>query len=189
MTFLRQFSVALRALLVLTVLLGVAYPLGMTAVGRLVAERSDGSLVRVDGRVVGSGLIGQAVTGDRWFQGRPSATDYDGSSGASNYGPSNPDLRTAVAQRETALKAANPDAVGPIPADALTASASGLDPDISPAYARWQAPRVAKARHLPVGDVERLIAQHTDEPALGFIGNASVNVLALNQALAGLPSR
>ena len=126
-------------------------------------------------------------SGAEWFQGRPSASDAAGdTSGGSNLGPDNPDLAAAVAQREKDLRAANPDAPQPIPADALTASASGLDPDISPAYARWQAPRVAAARGLEQTRVLQLVDQHVRRAPLGFLGQDRVNVLELNVALAAL---
>ncbi len=184
----RQLSAALKALLVLTVLCGVLYPAAILAVGLLVPDRAAGQPVEVGGREVGSALLGQPPSGAEWFQGRPSASDASGeTSGGSNLGPSNPDLATAVAEREQALRAANPDAPQDIPADALTASGSGLDPDVSPAYARWQAPRVAAARGLDVSQVLRLVGDHVrPAPLGGLMGQDRVNVLELNVALAAL---
>ncbi len=184
----RQLAAAFKALLVLTVLTGVLYPMAITAAGRLAPGRADGSLIRVYGRVVGSSLLGQAAAGAQWFSARPSASDQSGeTSGGSNLGAAAPDLSALVREREAALRAANPDAPGPVPADALTASASGLDPDISPDYARWQAPRVAAARGLPVEVVLRVIAVHTRGPVLGFIGTHRVDVTELNADLARSP--
>ncbi len=137
----KQLWAATRALLVLTVILGVGYPLVITAVGRLMPGPAAGSIITVNGQPVGSALIGQAAPDPQWFQARPSVSDHSGqTSGGSNWGPSAAGLAQDVAAREAELRAANPQApAGPIPADALTASASGLDPHISPAYAAWQA--------------------------------------------------
>ncbi|MBM6402380.1 potassium-transporting ATPase subunit KdpC [Phycicoccus sonneratiae] len=187
MTTTRQLGAALKALLVLTVLCGVLYPAAILAVGLVVPDRANGQPVVVGGREVGSALLGQPPSGPEWFQGRPSASDSSGDvSGGSNYGPSNPDLAADVAEREKALRAANPDAPQQIPADALTTSASGLDPDVSPEYARWQVARVAAARGLEQTRVLRLVDQHVREAPLGFLGQDRVNVLELNVALAGL---
>lgn len=183
----RQLSAALKTLLVLTLVCGVLYPAAVLAVGLVVPDRADGKPVVVDGREVGSALLGQPPSGPEWFQGRPSASDAAGdTSGGSNLGPSNPDLATAVTEREDALRAANPAAPQTIPPDALTTSASGLDPHISPAYARWQAPRVAAERGLDEARVLDLVRQHTREAALGFVGQDRVDVLELNVALAAL---
>ncbi len=180
----RQLSAALKALLVLTVMLGVLYPATILAVGLVVPGQAKGSLVEVDGKVVGSSLLGQAAEGPQWFQARPSVSDHSGdSSGGSNLGPSSQDLATTVAEREAALRQANPDAPTAIPADALTASASGLDPHISPEYAAYQVPRVAKARGMSMEQVNALIADHTQEAAFGFLGQDRVNVTELNVAL------
>lgn len=180
----RQMLAALRALLVLTILLGVLYPAAVTAAALAVPGRAHGSLVGADGRTVGSSLLGQTFTGAAWFQGRPSASDYSGqTSGGSNLGQSDPAQTKAVADRRKALLAANPNASGPVPDDALTASASGLDPDISPAYARWQVARVAAARHLPEAKVHALVEAHVAGPTFGFVGQERVNVLELNLAL------
>lgn len=181
---------ALRPAVVLvalfTLLLGLGYPLTVTGVAQgLFPAQANGSLVRDDqGRVVGSALIGQPFAEARYLHPRPSAAGegYDASaSSGSNLGPLNPDLRTAVADRAAAIRAE--DGAGAIPADAVTASASGLDPDISPAYARLQARRIAAARGVPVQEVQSVIDQNVQGPLLGFIGQAHVNVLMTNRAL------
>ncbi len=180
----RQLVAALKALLVLTVVLGVLYPATVLAVGLALPAQAQGSLIRVDGAVVGSSLLGQAATGPQWFRARPSVSDHAGdTSGGSNLGPDAGQLAAAVAQREAALREANPDAPATIPPDALTASGSGLDPHISPAYAAYQAPRVAKARGMTVQQVQALIAAHTEKAALGFLGQDRVDVTELNVAL------
>ena len=193
-TLFRQYGVALRAMLVFTAVLGVAYTAAVTGIGQLVpGGEADGSAVRVDGRTVGSSLIGQSFTDadgaalPEWFQSRPSAAGdgYDASaSSGSNLGPENPDLVAAVEERRAAI--AESDGVAPedVPVDALTASASGLDPHISPEYARIQVGRVAAARDLPVADVEALVEEHTQGRDLGYLGEPTVNVLELNAALA-----
>jgi len=177
------------ALVVFTVLLGLAYPLLMFGVGRAAfGAAADGSLVEgADGRVVGSRLIGQAFDGREYFWGRPSAAGdgYDaGASGASNLGPTSQTLAATVQQRIAALLAASPGAtaVG-IPAELVTASGSGLDPDISPAAASFQVERVAAARRLDPAQVRDLVREHTQGRALGFLGEPRVNVLELNLAL------
>lgn len=181
----RQLGAAVKALLVLTVVLGVLYPAAVLAVGLVVPGRANGSLIEVDGTVVGSRLLGQAADGPQWFRARPSVSEHSGeTSGGSNLGPSAEELAAAVAEREAALRSANPDAPATIPPDALTASGSGLDPHISPAYAVWQAPRVAAARGIPVAEVLRLVAEHTEHAALGFVGQDRVNVTELNVDLA-----
>jgi potassium-transporting ATPase KdpC subunit len=185
--------VALRALLVMTVLCGIAYPLLVTGLGRIMPARADGSLVTdSDGTVVGSSSIGQSFTDAdgtplrQYFQSRPSAAGdgYDGAaSSGSNYGPENEDLIAAVEERRAAvaeLEGVDPDDV---PVDALTASGSGLDPDISPEYAALQVPRVAAERGLSEDQVRALVADATSGPDLGVLGQASVNVLDLNLAL------
>ncbi|HHU10436.1 MAG TPA: potassium-transporting ATPase subunit KdpC [Intrasporangiaceae bacterium] len=185
MSLLRPTLAATRMLLVLTVLFGIAYPALMTGIGRLVPGRADGSIITVDGTPVGSSLLGQAVEDPALFHGRPSASGASGeTSGGTNLGPSSAELAAQVAERESLLRAANPAASGPVPADALTASASGLDPHISPEYATWQLPRIAAATGLSRADLEALIADHTARPALGLIGNRRVNVTELNADLA-----
>ena len=180
----RQLVAAARLLLVLTVLLGVLYPAAVWAVGRAVPDRADGSLVEADGTAVGSRLLGQAFEGDEWFQGRPSAGGYDGlASAPSNLGPSNQDLLEAIVERRAAV--AEREGIDPaeVPADALTASASGLDPHISPEYAALQVPRVARERGLPEDEVRDLVQDATSGRDLGFLGEPTVNVLELNAAL------
>lgn len=187
--FLRQSVAGLRLLLVLTVLTGLVYPFAVLGVGRLVPDRADGSLLVVDGRVVGSRLIGQAFEGDEWFSPRPSVAGdgYDPlASGASNLGPENLDLLAAVEERRAEV--AEREGVDParVPADAVTASGSGLDPHISPAYAELQVPRVARVRGLEPDDVRALVAAATTGRDLGVLGEPRVNVLELNAALAML---
>lgn len=188
-SFLRQSLAGLRLLLLLTVLLGVVYPVAVYGVGRLVPDRADGSMLTVDGMVVGSRLIGQPFEADEWFSSRPSAAGdgYDPlASGASNLGPENPDLLASVEDRMQQVAAREGVDASAVPADAVTASASGLDPDISPAYARLQVDRVAQARDLDPAVVRRLVDDHVGERALGFLGEPHVNVLELNAALAVL---
>jgi len=187
--FLRQSVAGLRLLLVLTVVLGLAYPLAVYGVGRLVPDKADGSMLTVDGRVVGSRLIGQAFDGDEWFLPRPSVAGdgYDPlASGASNLGPENPDLLATVTERKQEV--ADREGVDPsaVPADAVTASGSGLDPDISPEYARLQVDRVARVRGLEPTVVRQLVDDHVKGRDLGFLGEPRVNVLELNAALAVL---
>ncbi|MFF8771485.1 potassium-transporting ATPase subunit KdpC [Kitasatospora sp. NPDC015120] len=198
-TAVRTCLTALRALLVLTVLLGIAYPLLVTGISQLAfADKANGSIVKVDGKEAGSSLLGQTFNlpkqnpddpdeaprpDPKWFQPRPGAYDPT-ASGASNLGPASEDLTTTVEERRQAVAAF--DGVDPasVPADALTASGSGLDPHISTAYAEQQAERVAKARDLPVDTVRELVGKYTDGRALGFLGQPGVNVLLLNKALA-----
>ncbi len=183
-----QLAAAIRALVVLTVLVGFVYSLAVTAVAQLVfSDEADGSLVRRDGTVVGSRLLGQPFAGDEWFHPRPSAAGdgYDtGASGASNLGPTNDALLRTVAQRVAAYRIENDLAAGgEVPVDAVTGSGSGLDPHISVANARLQAGRVADARLMAVAAVLRLVEDHTENRDLGFLGERRVNVLDLNLAL------
>jgi K+-transporting ATPase ATPase C chain len=191
----RQYWVAIRSMVILTVVLGIAYPLVITAIGLLAPSQANGSPITVDGKVVGSSLIGQSFTDTKgnalaqWFQSRPSAAGngYDaGASSGSNQGTESPALIKEIKQRRAAI--AKLDNVDPasIPPDALTASASGLDPDISPAYARLQITTVAAARHLPVAEVTKLVNSFVEGRELGYIGDPSVNVLELNIALSKL---
>lgn len=186
----RQTWTAIRALLILTVVLGVGYPAVVLGLGQLaLPAQANGSLVEVDGEVVGSSLIGQAFDGDRWFHSRPSAAGdgYDGAaSSGSNYGPRNGDLLAAIEERRAAIEQADGAEPGEIPADAVTASASGLDPHISPEYALLQVDRVAEARGLDANAVRALVADHTNARDLGYLGEPRVNVLELNIALAEL---
>ena len=184
----RQLLPALLVFLALTVLTGVIYPLALTGAAQLVfPNRADGSLVRRDGKVVGSRLIGQNFSGRLYFQPRPSAAGdgYDAmSSSASNLGPTNPDLISEVRKRVAAYRAENRVPAGrALPADAVTASGSGLDPHISVANARLQAPRVARARGMTTAAVLALVDEHTEGRSLGFLGEPGVNVLELNLAL------
>ena len=184
----RQSLVGLKVLIVMTVLLGVAYPAAVWGVSQVAFhDRANGQIVTVDGKDVGSRIIGQdfAVRDDARFHGRPSAADYDGlASAPSNLGPSNPALLKAIAQRQAAIAKIEGVDVASIPADAVTASGSGLDPYISPEYAALQVPRVAKATGLGVAAVQALVADHTQGRQLGFLGEPKVNVLELNLAIA-----
>ena len=185
----RQALAALRMLLLMTLLLGVLYPAVVWGVGRVAfADQASGSLLREDGRVVGSSLLGQQFTSAETFHGRPSASDYAGStSGGSNLAASDPEQAKAVADRRAALeKAGDVTPSGPT-ADALTASASGLDPDVSPAYALAQVPRIAEATGQSPERLRALVAEHTQGRALGVLGAPRVNVLELNLALSRLP--
>lgn len=179
---------ALAMLVALTLLTGIGYPLVVTGLARvLMPWQANGSLVSVDGRVAGSLRIGQAFSDPRYFWGRPSATaplPYNGEgSGGANLGPSNPVLAASVAARIARLAAAGPVPAGPVPVDLVTASASGLDPEISPAAAYYQAPRIAWRRQLPLAAVRALIRRQTEGPAWGWLGESRVNVLRLNLAL------
>lgn len=192
----RQVWTALRALLIFTIVLGVAYPLAITGLGQLaLPAQSNGQLVTVDGSVVGSAIIGQSFTDSdgkalpQWFQSRPSAagTGYDGgASSGSNYGPENPDLIKAIQSRQAAIASSDSVPVDQIPADAVTASGSGLDPHISPAYALLQVQRVAAARSLDVVAVRQLVTSMIQWRDLGYLGEPTVNVLQLNIALTKL---
>lgn len=186
----RQVAIAVRVLIAMTLVLGVLYPLAVFGAGRIWSSKADGSPVRDGaGAVVGSSLIGQQFEGPEWFHGRPSAAGdgYDAmSSGGSNLAADSDDLLAQVQQRKAAIAAEDGVAESEVPADAVTASGSGLDPDISPAYARIQVDRVAAARRLPVERVRDLVEAHVDGRILGFIGQERVNVLELNLAVAGL---
>lgn len=180
----RQSLAGLRLLLVMTVLLGVAYPVAVWAAAQPLGDRADGSPVRVDGVIVGSRLIGQQFQGDEWFLSRPSANNYDTlASAPSNLGPLSTELIASIEDRLAEVAAREGVDESQVPADAVTASGSGLDPQISPAYAEIQAPRVAAANGLSVDEVERLIEEHTDGRGLGFLGEPGVNVLELNLAV------
>jgi K+-transporting ATPase ATPase C chain len=191
-----QYWVAIRAMLALTVVLGVGYPLIVTGIGQATMSwQANGSPVTEGGKTVGSALIGQSFTDadgkplPQWFQSRPSAAGdgYDGgASSGSNLGPENTDLVASIEERRAAI--ADFEGVDPatVPADALTASASGLDPHISPAYALLQVPRVAAERGLDEGEVRSLVERLTQGPDLGYLGESTVNVLQLNLAVAGL---
>lgn len=184
-----QLRPALVLLLGFTILTGVIYPLLVTGLARSIfPHQAGGSLVRgVDGELVGSALIGQRFSSPRYFVGRPSATaaaPYDAAAAAaSNLGPSNPALHAAVRDRISTLRSSDPQQTPIIPADLVTASASGLDPHISPEAARFQAPRVAAARDLPLAEVLAQIDAHTEPRTLGVLGEPRVHVLSLNQDL------
>ena len=192
----RQYWVAIRAMLIFTAVLGVGYTAVITGVGQLALNsNANGALVESGGQTVGSSLIGQSFADadgaalPEWFQSRPSAAGdgYDGSaSSGSNYGPESDDLKAAITDRRSAIAELDGVDEADIPADALTASASGLDPHISPAYARLQVERVAEARDLPVAEVRDLVDAHVQSPDIGFLGEPTVNVLELNIALATL---
>lgn len=182
---------ALTLLVLLTVVTGIAYPLVVTGLAKVMfPHQADGSLIIADGKPVGSQLIGQPFSDPRYFWGRPSATSpqpYDDlSSGGSNLGPLDPALTDAVKARIAALRAADPANHAPIPVDLVTASASGLDPDISAAAAYYQADRIARIRHLRPDRLRALIAGHATGRLLGVIGEPRVNVLELNRALDNL---
>lgn len=182
---------ALVLLALLTILTGFVYPLIVTAIARgLFAHQANGSLIVRDGRTLGSQLIGQSFGDPRHFWGRPSASTpqpYNGTaSGGSNLGPLSPDLLEAVKTRIAALRSADPGNHAPVPVDLVTASGSGLDPDISVAAANYQAARVARARALPLERVRALIRVHTAGRLLGVLGEPRVNVLELNLALDAL---
>lgn len=184
----RQLWVAVRFLIAMTVILGIAYPLLVLGLGKVIApSHANGSLVSVNGKVVGSSLIGQNYDGDKWFQGRPSAAGPDGydpnSSGGTNLSADSEDLRKAVNERKAAIAKADGVPESAVPADAVTSSASGLDPNISEAYALIQVDRVAKARGLDTTKVHDLVESFVSKPALGFIANRMVDVLQLNIAV------
>jgi len=194
---LREIRPAIVVLLALTIITGLVYPLAMTGIAQVIFPyRAQGSMIERDGKVVGSALIGQNFTSDKYFHGRPSATTapdpndptktvaapYNAAnSGGSNLGPSNKALIDRVQGDMDKLKEENPSA--PVPADMVTTSASGLDPDISPEAAFFQVPRIAKARNLPEDQIRQLVTDNTQGRFLGLLGEPRVNVLLLNLAL------
>jgi len=185
---LAQFRPAFVLLAALTVVTGIAYPLLVTGLAQvLFKSEANGSLIVQDGKTMGSTLIGQPFADPKHFWGRASGTSPNpynaASSSGTNQGPTNPALVDAVAARVKALKEADPGNKLPIPVDLVTASGSGLDPHISPAAAEYQVERVARARGLPAAKVRDLVAQHTEDRQLGFLGEPRVNVLELNLAL------
>lgn len=185
----RELLRPILALLLLSALTGIAYPLVVTSLAQVLFPRAaNGSLVVVDGVARGSELVGQHWHGERWFHGRPSATGPTPyvplPSSGSNLGPTNPALAAAFDERAAALRAAGVE--GPLPVDLLTSSGSGLDPHVSPAAARLQVERVARARGLDPARVSTLVDEHVEE-RLGLLGEPRVNVLALNLALEALP--
>jgi K+-transporting ATPase ATPase C chain len=183
-----QFRPAFFMLLIFTVVTGVIYPLVVTGISQVIFPRqSNGSLITVNGKTYGSELIGQQFSDPKYFWGRLSAAGYNAAaSSGSNYGPMNPDLLKAVQARIDALKAADPANTLPIPVDLVTASGSGLDPQISVAAALYQVHRVTSARGLSDAQVQALVAQYTEERQFGFLGEPRVNVLLLNLALDNL---
>jgi potassium-transporting ATPase KdpC subunit len=187
----KQIRVAFMLLMLLTILTGLLYPAVVTGVAQLLFPwKANGSIIEHNNKPLGSMLIGQSFSDPKYFWGRASATDpfpYNAaSSGGSNLGPSNPDLQTKVKDRIAMLHQADPSNTKPIPADLVTASASGLDPDISPFAATYQISRIAKARGLPEGTIHELIHQFTQARTWGILGEPRVNVLQLNLALDAL---
>ena len=192
-TLLRQLRPALVTLIILTIITGLAYPALITGLAQtLFPSQADGSLIEKNNTVAGSALIGQPFSSPTHFWGRPSATSpkpYDASnSSGSNLGPTNPVLLTAVKNRIALLRQAGAD-TGPVPADLVTASGSGLDPDISPAAALYQVPRVAQATGLPEQTVRALVQAHIEGRQFGILGEPRVNVLELNMALDALQKK
>jgi K+-transporting ATPase ATPase C chain len=189
---LRSFKEAFLMLVALTLVTGVVYPLLVTGIAKAVFPgQAEGSLIERDGKAVGSALIGQPFSDPKYFWSRPSATSpmpYNaGASSGSNQGPLNPALADAVKGRIEALRAADPGNAAPVPIDLVTASGSGLDPNISPAAAEYQVARVAQVRGVDPARVRALVAEHTAGRQLGFLGEPRVNVLALNLALDAQP--
>lgn len=181
----KNFLISIWFTLVTTVLFGLVYPLAVTGISQvLFSNRANGQLIEKDGRIIGSHIIGQAFTGPGYFHSRPSAagTGYDATaSGGSDLGPTNKALVARVESDVERLHAENPSV--PVPIDLVTASGSGLDPDISPAAAEFQIPRVSRERHIRQGELRALVARHTEGRQLGFLGEPRVNVLELNLGL------
>jgi len=181
----KELQIALRMTVVTLLLTGLVYPLAVTALAQvLFPDRANGSLVMVNGRLVGSELLAQPFKRPSYFQPRPSAAGAGGydaaASSGSNLGPTSRKLRDRVAADLERLKTENPEAPGPVPIELVTASGSGLDPHVSPASARWQAPRVAAARGVPLAEVLALVARRVEGRTLGLLGEPRVNVLLLN---------
>jgi K+-transporting ATPase ATPase C chain len=191
---LTQFRPALVMLILMTAITGAIYPAVVTGIAQVIFPgQANGSLIEQNGKAVGSALIGQPFSDPKHFWPRPSATspypNNASSSSGSNQGPLNPALTEAVEGRIKALREADPDNQAPVPVDLVTASASGLDPHISPAAAEYQAARVAKARGIDVAKVKALVAENTEGRQLGFLGEPRVNVLRLNLALDSAPAK
>ena len=186
----KHLGTALRVTVFSVIVFGLIYPLAMTALAQAMFPRqANGSLVVVNGKVVGSAIIGQLWTKPRYFHGRPSAAGkgYDPTAtGGTNFGPTSKKLIDSTRATIAQLKKENPKAVGPPPIDLVTSSASGIDPDITPEAAYWQAPRVAGARGMSLASVDALVANHVRGRTFGFLGEPHVNVLELNLALDGL---
>ena len=187
MNILKQIYQAFAITVVLTVLLGIVYPLAVTGLAQLIFPRqAAGSLIEKDGKVIGSSLIGQPFSGPGYFHSRPSAagSGYDGTaSGGTNLGPTSQKLMDSVKAAAESLREENPNS--PVPIDMVTASASGLDPHITPAAAEFQVPRIAKERGMNAEEVRRLVREHTEGRQFGVLGEPRVNVLELNLALDG----
>jgi K+-transporting ATPase ATPase C chain len=188
---LRDLKPAVLLFVLLTLLTGVAYPMLVTGLAQLLfPAQANGSLIVNNGKLVGSALVGQPFSDPKYFWGRPSATapmPYNGgASGGANQGPLNPALEDALKSRIAVLKESDPTQTAAIPVDLVTASASGLDPHISPAAARWQAPRVARLRGILEARLLQLIDEHSTGRQFGFLGEPRVNVLTLNLALDAL---
>jgi potassium-transporting ATPase KdpC subunit len=184
----RQLRPAIMLLLAMTLVTGVAYPAVVTAVAQVAfPSQANGSMIVVNGQAIGSSLIGQAFDEPKYFTGRLSAAGADGydasSSAGSNLGPTNTDLIQRIKEQVDAMRAANGNT--PIPVDLVTTSASGLDPEISPAAARYQVAEVAKTRGMSEADVQAVVDRHTEQPFLGFLGEPRVNVLLTNLDLDG----
>lgn len=186
-------GISLRVTIVTVALLGIVYPLAMTALAQALFPReANGSLVTLNGRVVGSSIVGQLWTKPQYFHGRPSAAGkgYDPTAtGGTNFGPTSKKLIDSTKATIAALEKENPDAKGLPPIDLVTSSGSGIDPDVTPEGAYWQAPRVAKVRHLNIDVVTATIAQHVQGRTFGILGEPRVNVLELNLALDAMKSR
>jgi potassium-transporting ATPase KdpC subunit len=185
---LKEIRPAVVSFLLLTLLTGIAYPLLVTGISQVtMPAKANGSLIVKDGKPIGSSLIGQSFSDPKYFWSRPSATspmpDNASSSGGSNLGPTNPALMDAIKARVQALRDADPGNTQPVPVDLVTASASGLDPHISPAAAEYQLARVARLRILKPDAVRKLVAEHTEGRQFGILGEPRVNVLELNLAL------